>query len=273
MKFKPVTPKYVFDTDALTREFPAHLQIPIATWIKNVLRHGGIWSLADYQAISAGFLNDLDLLLRESTAFPRDHRRFLSFVMENPDRTINVIALCLQNYARPSEALEMEHVLAIGGSAYAVMFTSSDPHEYQRGIADIIERVPEVVRESSREILDNNTLIKEAWHSCYSMNPDYVKTVTKCVDALEGLFKTNYFPKDSKPSLGRFIKDFESNASQLSFYGDTLIHPKSTLTELAKEFIPIRGHHTSGTGRAPTKEEAVFVLHYAIFVLQIHTRP
>lgn len=271
MRFKPVTSKYVFDGIELTREFPAHLRIPVATWIQSVLRNASIWSGASYRAIDDDFLNNLDLLLRESTPFPRDHREFLGFVMADHDRIINVVALCLQNYANPPEARQMEHILSTGGSAYAVMMDAGELHIYDRGIADIVERVPEIVREGSKDVLDTNALIREAWHSCYSRNPDYAKTVSKCVDALEGLFKTKYFPKDSKPTLGKFLNDFSANPKSLSFQGDSLLNPKSLLTELAQQFTPIRGHHTSGTGRAPTKEEAVFVLHYSIFVFQLHS--
>jgi len=271
MRFKPVTPKYVFDGSDLVREFPAHLQTPVATWIHSVLHDGGIWSGNSYRAIDEAFLNNLDLLLRESTPFPRDHRDFLDFVMADPDRTINVIALCLQNYASSHRARQMEHILSTGGSAYAVMLDAGELHGYEMGVADIVERVPEAVREGSKEVLDANSLIRDAWHSCYSRNPDYAKTVSKCVDALEGVFKTNYFPKDPKPTLGKFLNDFAAHPTKLSFQGDTLLNPKSMLTEMAQQFTPIRGHHTSGTGRAPTKEEAVFVLHYTIFVLQIHT--
>lgn len=271
MHFKPVTPKYIFNGSDLTREFPPHMQIPIATWIKSVLKNASIWSGASYRAIDEDFLNNLDLLLREPVPFPRDHGDFLSFVMANSERIINVVALCLQNYANPFEANAMEHILSVGGSAYAVMMNSADLHTYDTGVANIVERVPEMVRNGSQEVLDANVLIKDAWHSCYSRNPDYAKTVSKCADALEGLFKKNYFPNDQIPSLGKFLKDFTSNPAKLSFQGDTLVNPKNTLTELAQQFIPIRGHHTSGTGRVPTKEEAVFVLHYSIFILQIHT--
>ena len=271
MHFKPVTQKYIFDRSDLTREFPLYLQTPIATWIQSVLRNASIWSGASYRAISSEFLNDLDLLLREPVPFPRDHREFLSFVMSDSDRIINVVALCLQNYARPPEAFNMERILSTGGSAYAVMLNAGELQSYDRGVADIVERVPEAVREGSKEVLDANSLIREAWHSCYSRNPDYAKTVGKCVDALEGVFKVNYFPKDPRPTLGKFLNDFAANPTKLSFQGDTLLNPKSILTEMAQQFTPIRGHHTSGTGRVPSKEEAVFVLHYTIFVLQIHT--
>ncbi|MDQ5981978.1 MAG: hypothetical protein QG570_743 [Patescibacteria group bacterium] len=269
MKFKPVTENYTFKSDELTREFPPHLVIPISTWIHDVLRNASIWTYEDYQAISSEFLNNLDLLFREKVPFPRDHRLFLKFVLNDSERTINVIQICLQNYARPSEARKMEHILSVGGSAYAVMLESSKIQEYQSGIADIVERVPKIITETSRDVLDNNTLIQEAWHSCYSRNPDYEKTVSKCVDALEGLFKNKYFSQDPKPSLGKFLNNFIADPSKLSFLGDTLINPKNTLTDLAREFISIRGHHTSGTGRAPTKEEAVFVLHYTIFIFQV----
>ncbi len=269
MRFKPVTSKYVFDNTELIRDFPSYLQLPIASWTAEVLKNGGIWTHNSYNPIDHDFLNELDLRFRER--FPRDSNEFLGFVLADPERTVNMLALCLQNYALTPEARNLEHILATGGSAYAVMFMSNDPKNYDRGVSDIVERVPEVVRESSHKILDANELLRQAWHSCYSKNPDYEKTVNKAVDALEGLFKQKYFPADSMPSLGKFVKAFETNPKPLSFHGDSLLNAKNYLTKLAENFIPIRGHHTSGTGRAPTKEEAVFVLHYAIFVFQLHT--
>lgn len=242
--------------------------MPVATWIREVLNKAQIWTNNSYQPISQDFINSLDLLFREP--FPRDSNKFLGFILADTDRTINFIALCLQNYAYLPEAYEMENILATGGSAYAVMITSKDPQIYHKGIADVVERVPDVVKAASEKVLNENELVKEAWHSCYSRNPDYAKTVSKCVDALEGLYKTKYFPAEQRPSFGKFVRDLETDPTPLNFQGDTLIDPKSNLTKLGEKFIPIRGHHTSGTGRAPTKEEAVFVLHYTIFVFQVH---
>ena len=111
--------------------------------------------------------------------------------------------------------------------------------------------------------------MREAWLACYSRNPDYEKTVSKATDALETLYKTKYFPTDTKPNLAKFLNDFAQNPGQLRFKGDSLVIPKNQLAELSRAFVPIRGHHTSGTGRSPTKEEAEFVLHYAIFIWNI----
>lgn len=273
MKFKPVTKKYIFDKELLFKNYPAHIVPAIATWIKKVLLEVDIWkypnsiypgeSIIDYD-----FLNYLDINFRER--FPRDPDKFLSFIFQDSDRTTNFLALCLQNYAQAFMVIELEDILCTGGSGYTIIFTKDNPSQYEKGVATIIDRVPEIIKKASEQILNNEELIKEAWINYYSRTHDYSKTVNKCVDALESLFKRKYFPKDTKPTLGKFIKDFITSPQKLSYEGNSIIKPKNLLTNLASEFITIRGHHTSGTGRQPTKEEALFVLHYTIFVFSIH---
>ncbi len=271
MKFKPVTKKYVFDENVLTKSYPDYLKRPLIQWVGDVLREAQIWNKIGIYGgteIDNDFLNNLNIHFREN--FPKEFGKFLNFIFEDDDRVTNIIALCLQNYARRISASKLERILAIGGSGYSVIFIVDNPQEYQKGVADLTDRVSEVVQQSADEIMKIQPLIKRAWISCYSRNPDYAKTVDKCVDALEGLFKDNYFPDDGKPSLGKFVKSLRETPALLNFKGDNLLEQKNQITDLASKFLPIRGHHTSGTGREPTKEEAEFVLHYTIFVFSIH---
>jgi hypothetical protein len=272
MKFKPVTSKYVFDGEVLIKYYPEHLHIPVATWIKSVLLDAKKWKIEREiyynEYLENDFLNDLDIHFREQ--FPRKHEQFLPFVFQDDERTTNILALCLQNFARPSHARKLERILSTAGSGYAVMFTGDHKNEYNTGIADLVERVPDVVVEASEDAFNIEPLVKVAWQSCYSRNPDYSKTVIKCVDALEGVIKKTYFPKDTKPTLGRYINDLAAAPEKLIYHGNSIVDPKNSLTDLAKKFIEIRGNHTSGTGREPTKEEAVFVLHYTVFFLSVH---
>jgi hypothetical protein len=276
MRFKPVTQKYEFDKEVLTKEYPSYLKVPIATWIKEVLFSANLWTVemqnyyGGVENIETPFINSLEITFREQ--FPRVPADFLLFVLSDSERTTNILGLCLQNYATKQHANSLENILSTGGSAYSSTLTIQNPQNYHKGVADITLRVPEILVEASKEALNIEILLQEAWQKCYSRNPDYEKTVGKCVDALEGLFKREYFPNDSKPNLTKFLKDFATTPSKLNYKGGNLLNPKSLLTDLSTQFIPIRGHHTSGTGRSPTKEEAEFVLHYTIFVFSIHKK-
>jgi hypothetical protein len=270
MKFKPVTENYEFDAEELRDDYPDYLQIPIATWIKNVLYANSLWyitgNIYKSEKISDEFINELNITFRE--VFPREPMIFLQFVLEISSRTTNILGLCLQNYANTEQSQSLEEILSTGGSAYSVMITSKSP--LGKGVADIIMRVPTVVAESSNEALESDSLIREAWHACYSRNPDYSKTVSKCVDVLEGLLRDKYFSKTEKPNLTSFVKDLALNPTKLSYKGDDLISPPNLLIDLSKNFIPIRGQHTNGTGKNAAREEAEFVLHYTIFVWNLH---
>lgn len=230
MKFRPVTKKYSFDGQALIKTYPNYLKVPVAQWIEEVLHASQIW---DYRTgiyggteMDEAFLNNLNVNFREH--FPRELNELIPFILDDADRTSNFLALCLQNYATRLHVSKLDRILATGGSGYSVMLTVDRPDNYEKGVGDLVERVPEVVRVAAEEIMKMEDLVSIAWFSCYSQNPDYAKTVGKCVDALEGLFKEKYFPRDSKPSLGKFIKQFQDNYDVLAFKGDNLLYEKNS---------------------------------------------
>lgn len=269
MKFKPVTKRYKFDSATLTRDYPDYLRTPIGTWLRDVMAREGIWYEYSGFGLNSVFLNNLNITLRES--FPSDLRNFLNFVFEESDRTTDIIGIFLQNYAYRIEAENLEKMLALGGSAYAVTFSTVETiSPYDRGVSNLAERVPTIIVENSQVAISSELLLQEAWQTCYSRNPDYEKTVSRCVDVLEGLLRDRYFPKISKPVLTYFIKEISKNPNTISYKGDSLINPKSLLTDLAKSFIEVRGQHTKGTGRNPIKNEAEFILHYTIFLWNLH---
>lgn len=269
MRFKPVTKKYNYSSETLIENIPVYMHGPIASWVLKILQevslfHGSTW---DSDAmVDPTLINRLNVLFRES--FPARWDSFLNFLFSEKDRTINFLAFCLQNFAYDSNATALEEILADGGSAWKSISTFSE--SFDRGTFELVRRVPEIVQEQSKKAISEEKLLREAWVSCYSHNPKYEETVSKCVDALEGLFRDRYFPKDSKPVLSKFIKDLAADAAKLSYNGDSLVNPKNLLTDLAKDFATVRGQHTKGSGRLATKEEAEFVLHYTIFLWNIH---
>jgi hypothetical protein len=91
--------------------------------------------------------------------------------------------ICLVFFYKISRFIQpeqLENILSIGGSAYAVMSTSPNVDWFEIGKADLVERVPTVILEASQAALDNESLIREAWHASYSKNPDYEKAVSRC---------------------------------------------------------------------------------------------
>ena len=270
MKFKPFGKKYIFQKDVLIDIFPDYMIPSLQKWIIDVLRSVGVIEKPVYGDawITSEFLHKVHILFRE--LFPKGLNEFLQFTLDSKERTSNIIAYFLQNYVYRDEADRLEFILSQGGSAYEVTIADKNASEYSRGIYDLVVRVPSVIKELSKEALSNNEILAESWNHCYSRNPDYEKVVSRCSDFLEGLFKEKYFPKDPKPQLKKFVHSLEADPSKLRFKGDSIVNPKSLLTSLLKEVSDIRGQHTQGKGRVPTKEESEFVLHTTILIWNLH---
>lgn len=275
MKFKPFGAKYSFDSDALIRNFPGYFYGPIGDWLWKVLNSANVvdvnslaYAPSHRRYIKSQFLNELQVNFREK--FPHYWSEALPYIFENPGRTANILALCLQNFADQDDADELEQILSKGGSAYEVMKTDKDASEYDRGPYDLMERVSPTVKKQAEVILNEDELMREAWNYCYSRNPDYEKVVSRSCDFLENFLGEIYFPKDKKPQLKKFVHTFEKRPSMLNYKGSSIVDPKNNLTDLLRNASDIRGQHTRGKGRKPTKEEAEFVLHTTIYIWNLH---
>jgi hypothetical protein len=267
MKFKPFNNAYEFKENRLIETFPDYLLKPLASWFFEVLHYQNALDrdsmYTDQYYLKTAFRNEMQILFHES--FPQKWQDFLGFIFANKNRTANFLALCLQNYTRRSQANGLEYILREGGSAYQVSATDKNASEYDTGMYDLTMRVPSEVVAASESAL-KNSLLHEAWQLAYARKPDDEKVVSKCADFLEGYFKQKYFPNDPKPQLKKFVHAFQTMPETLSYQGDTLITPKSRLTDLLVDVSNIRGQHTQGQGRLPTHDEAIFVLHTTILI-------
>ncbi len=272
MKFKPFGKKYDFDNSVLVRDFPVFMHNPLSDWIADVLNTTNgvveIDSYYNYRYIVSSVHNNFQLILREKV--PNKLHDFISFALEDSDRTANVLTLLLQNFADERDAQNLSKILEVSGSAYDVFKSEKDASEYDKGAYILIERVDKIVNEVSKTALESSSLLSDAWKYCYSRSPDYEKTVTRVCDFLESFLGKIYFPNDPKPQLKKFIHSFEENPVVLAYKGDTIVTPKNLLTNLLKEVSNIRGQHTEGKGRQPTKDEAIFVLHTSILIWNLH---
>lgn len=275
MKFKPFSKKYNFKSEVLIKKFPRYLYNPIGNWLWKVLNSANVAATNDSafqhshrRYLKTEFVNRLQIFFREE--FPLYWNESLTFILESPDRTSNFLALCLQNFADSKDANELEYILSQGGSGFEVVKTDKSASDYQRGMYDLMERVNPLIKKQAQTIIDSDKLIYEAWNYCYSRNPDYEKVVSRCSDFLENFIGKIYFPKDPKPQLKKFVYAFETKPTILNYKGSSIVSPKNTLTNLLKNASDIRGQHTKGKGRKPTKEEAEFVLHTTIYIWNLH---
>jgi len=275
MKFKPFSQKYSFSSDVLTKEFPGYFEDPIDGWMWKILNSANVvdfnydaYQISHRKYIKSAFLNRLQIYFREE--LPQYWGEASRFIFENPERTANFLSLCLQNFADQDDADELEYILSTGGSAYEVVRTDKEASEYDKGVYELVERVSQVVKKQAEIILAEDELMQEAWNYCYSRSPDYEKVVSRSCDFLENFLGKVYVPNDKKPQLKKFVHEFEEKPSKLKYKGASIVDPKSNLTDLLKNASDIRGQHTKGKGRKPTKEEAEFVLHTTIFIWNMH---
>jgi len=274
MKFKPFSPKYDFAQTVLIKHFPAYMALPIARWLLNVAdsnKHivyptdGFVQEPAE---LEVSFKDLLGITLHEN--FPHKWSEFIEFLTSNRDRLCNVIALYLQNYAIPSQAEDLKQILDKSGSAYTIIQTIAGIGDYNHGGHDLVYRVSDVVEKTSSIAVDSNELLMEAWMFCYGRNPDYEKVVSRSCDFIESYIGKKYFESDTKPQLKKFVHALKSNPFSLSYKGDGIVNPKNLITDLLEKASDIRGQHTGGKGRKPTKNEAEFVLHTVIYIWNLH---
>lgn len=279
MTFEPFDEGYKVDESVLTEEIPDFLDQSLRLWIQSVFSSHGITRTDQKLGLVLDqrmFLYPLQETFRRK--FPPGLVLFMHQLFLDIKLLRNVISYILQTLATFDEGRELERIFQRSGSAYTVEFIKG---EEARGILTakgepifstvgmrLAYRVPTIVEIQAKKILNTQVLLSEAWSSHYGINPDDEKTVTRCTDALAGLLRDKYFPDDKKPQLGKFLKQMIEQPEKYPLPAEKLYDKKKFL-ELMQEFSAIRGNHKTGTGRAPTYEEAGFVLHYAIMLFQI----
>jgi len=273
MKFTPISKKYQFN-DTLRMDIPDYLRQPIASWIYSVLlRHkaivepNGIYRSKPY--FTKDFREILNVNMRES--YPQEWSEAINFILSDTDRTLTIIQWCLNYYARRSEAWELEYSFSNGGLGYSIQPTKSDASEYDNGVFDLVERVPEVVKKAADLSFDSNAELLKAWRACYGKSPNYNETVQVCQNVLEGLLRDTYLPKDSKAQLGKLIADIRSGKT-LAYKGSSIPNSPNDLISIIQNVPQYRGMHKAGTGKDAGKDEAEFVLQATILIWNMHKK-
>ena len=268
MKFKPFTKTFDFHSTSLIDDFPGYLAIPVAHWVEKYLMERDWLRRGE---LSPEFVDNLRVHLRINLS--QDWREFIMSVLEDGELTANLLALLIQNCINPNLAEDLEDILKIGGSSYRVEITATKIDQHRTSYHyEFVHRVPKVVQDAASNALSSNKLLQQAWTACYQHKPNYPETVRKCCDLLEHLLRDTYEPKNKRPQLGLLLKNLQAKPSKLAYKGDTLLSNKETLINLVEKATTVRDGHTAGDGRAPTADEAEFILHSTILIWNMHQR-
>ena len=270
MKNPPPVTKNPKSKAILKKEFPDYIHKQLERWLtQTLLQQGYLRDTQDeYYNYYKSLTNELHnyFCTKLKLKCPQAWDEFLKFTFERNSRIYEVLLVVL-GLANVNQAEKLEEILKINNLDYRVSL-GDGMHKFK-----LEARVPSIIEKQTKIALSDNELLNEAWEKCYNTkNPDYSGVVRDCCSFLESHLGELYFPKDKKPSITRFIYDFENNPDSLNYKGSTIVEPKSTLTSLLKNVADIRGDHTGdrGNGRYPTKEEAEFVLHTTIYIWNLH---
>lgn len=271
MKSKPVIEKYRFD-DTLLLTIPNYLHAPIGNWLYNVLVRKDLLIAADgiynnRTRFSKNFHEILQIEMRE--VYPDEWNQAINFILGDSDRTLTILQWSLNYCANQSEALGLEYSLRTGGMGYAVQSLKKDASEYDDGVYDLVERVPDVVKKMAEKSFETNEELLRAWRSCYGLNPKYNEVVQVCQNVLESVLRDRYLPKDGKAQLGKLITDIR-NGKTLKYKGSDIPGEPNDLLKIIQNVPGYRGLHKAGTGKDASREEAEFVMHASILIWNMH---
>lgn len=276
MSFKPFTKKYDFKNDPLNKNFPDYILVSIADWLYESIRYEKL--LDDRRSVTGGGAIHLNPKFHRSISidfritFPDTWSSFIEFIFSDSEILCNVLAYWLQNLTQLQYARMLENILSRSGSAYKVIITDKNASEYTVGVSDIAFRVPEIIEQEAKKSLDSEKELEDAWRFCYSRKPDYDKTVIACQNFLEHFLRDTYEPSNKKPQLGKLVGNLKKASKKLDFKGQSALKDKSLILDLINQVPSLRGMHTSGTGRKPTKDEAEYVLHTSIYIWNLHQK-
>lgn len=275
MSFEPFDEKYKYDKSILTKDFPDYLAPSVNAWCYEVLDERKLLTrYVNKTLIKSDFIFEISRQFR--LKFDTNYITFITQVTADSVTFRNYLTFLLQNYASVPKAEKLESILEQSSSAYAVEIGDEEDFESEavHGIKfktrkkKLVYRVPPVVKAQAYEVLEANELMQEAWDEHYKIKPDDEKTVTRVTDALAGLLRDRYFPELKRTQFGTLLGNLQKDPPSYPLPANSLYDTKKFLS-IMSDFSKIRGNHKTGTGRAPTHEEAGFVLHFGIMLFQL----
>lgn len=276
--FEPFDPEYEIDKTVLSDKIESYMRPSIERWLHSMLlNHSLLLGRAgQFFLREDGFLHPIQETFRQQ--FPNREDIFMLAMFGDIGLFRNLLTYILQNTATVKEGQELETILERCSSAYAVEFLrgkeiqgikhSDGSPAYEIIGMKLVHRVAPIVKTQAVDTFQVEPLLAEAWAAYYDMKPDDEKVVTRATDALSGAIRDKYFPTEKRPVFGTLLAKLRSDPSKYPLPANT-IYDQQQFLDTMKDFSKIRGNHKKGTGRAPTHEEAGFVLHFAVMFYQL----
>lgn len=166
----------------------------------------------------------------------------------DPEEQLRIIEFLLPA-ARASSAMELEDVLRLGNSAYAV---SSDGKRLEMGTTPEVKQQVEAVVSSAGGSAGDH--LAKAWNGAYGREPDPVKSFSESVKAVEAALAGHISPQNGKQTLGTMIRDVSAKPTKWRFAiadgnvggVDTVLHMMRVLWD---------GQTSRHGGVSPTRDE------------------
>ena len=274
---KVKTSKYNFKDATLVKDFPDYLLGSLQDWFEVMVFDNELYDIRfDMDYLNSEFTSLIELSIRET--INRNVDGFFAQFSKDTEKMLKVLDVLLEKYGNitirndsdrkrcgKSFGQVLEDILKPGSLAYTAVRVG--------GKWGLYYRVSDFALKNAKEARAKDSSLEEAWKACYGVSPNYNKVVTESINCIENVLKTNYFPKDNKPQIGKFITQLKNNATDLTFLGaDTLGQHGREALELIKNLSKYRGMHKSGTGQDATREIAIYALNTAIWFWNLHNQ-
>ncbi len=186
-------------------EVPRHLATPLWSWIKGQLDVERLWIIAIHLRLSISdprdYFHGLELPIAELS----------TLVDEQPTLMLDLIEELLPLTGNTyGAAANLEAVLAIGNSAYAVR--SDNKGLEMRVLPEAKLNVEKAVAAADKKGSVGEHLTN-AWNAAYGRTPDPVKAYSEAIKAVEGAAAPVISPNDLKATLGKLIGQLNTHAS------------------------------------------------------------
>lgn len=252
--------------EPMHEDVPAHLRHQLSTWTAGYINTRDQAGLLRIREVANHMRYDFARLPQQAHSSPEQRMRaHIERLLQRPEEQLRIIEFLLPS-AQESSARNLEDILRLGNSAYAV---SSDGKRLEmRATPEIKAQVEAVVSTAAGSAGDHLT---NAWNEAYGREPDPVKSYSESVKSVEAALAQHVSPQNGKQTLGTMICDVSAKPSKWKFAiadgnvsgVDTVLHMMRMLWD---------GQTSRHAGVHPTRdetpEEAKAAVHLAATLVQ-----
>jgi hypothetical protein len=263
--FIPFDEEFGVDPDLFIEDFPAYLMDKVKDWMRGTLRQRGYLINTN---VSNAIVDPLEFRLR--TNLSRNIGSFIAYFTVDTRTTRNFLSYLLQYHSTDVRADRLKTLLRDASSAYTIESLPDHDKGTSHGGFILVNRTSVAERMQAEAAISKSNLLKDAYIAAYKVQPDYSKAVRKSSDHVEGLLTNKFWNgRTTTYTVHQALEKFERDPNLLTFKGAAFVKDKTKVIALLDGIARIREEHTTGTGRAPTPDEAEFVVQTAIYLQNI----